>query len=50
MIEGQDENFEKKRELRKNDVLLRQFMSYKNIIQNNNGLCKSSSDHKSAGM
>ena len=41
---------EKMRELRKNDVLLRQFMSYKNINQNNNGLCKSSSDHKSAGV
>ena len=40
----------KMRELRKNDVLLRQFMSYKNINQNNNGLCKSSSDHKSAGV
>ena len=50
MIEGQGENFEKMRELRKNDVLLRQFMSYKNINQNNNGLCKSSSDHKSAGI
>ena len=36
------------RELRKNDVLLGQFMSYKNINQNNNGLCKSSSDSKSA--
>ena len=40
----------KMRELRKNDVLLRQFMSYKNINQNNNGLCNSSSDYKSAGV
>ena len=34
------------RELIKNDVLQWQFMSCKNINQNNNGLCKSSSDHK----
>ena len=33
----------KKRELIKNDVLQWQFMSCKNINQNNNGLCKSSS-------
>ena len=36
------------RELRKNGGLLRQFMSYKNFNQNNNALCKSSSDSKSA--
>ena len=40
----------KKRELIKNDVLQWQFMSCKNINQNNNGLCKSSSDYKSAGI
>ena len=38
------------RELIKNDVFQWQFMSCKNINQNNNGLCKSSSDHKSAGI
>ena len=38
----------KKRELIKNDVLQWQFMSFKNINQNNYGLCKSSSDYKSA--
>ena len=40
----------KKKEVIKNDVLLRQFMSCKNINQNNNGLCKSTSDYKSAGI
>ena len=40
----------KKKEVIKNDVLLRQFMSCKNINQNNNGLCNSTSDHKSAGI
>ena len=40
----------KKRDFIKKDVLLRQFMSCKNINQYNNGLCKSSSDHKSAGI
>ena len=40
----------KKRELIKNDVLQWQFMSCKNINQYNNGLCKSSSDYKSAGV
>ena len=41
----------KKRELIENDVLQWQFMSCKNINQNNNsGLCKSSSDYKSAGI
>ena len=40
----------KKRELIKNDVLQWQFMSCKNIYQNNNGLCKSSFDYKSAGI
>ena len=41
----------KKRELIKNDVLQWQFMSCKNINQNNNsGLRKSSSDYKSAGI
>ena len=38
----------KKRELIKNDVPQWQFMSFKNINQNNYGLCKSSSDYKSA--
>ena len=38
----------KKRELIKNDVLQWQFMSFRNINQNNYGLCKSSSDYKSA--
>ena len=32
----------------KNDVLLWQFMSCKNVNQYNNGLCKSSSDYKGA--
>ena len=40
----------KKRELIKNDVLQWQFMPCKNINQNNNGLCKSSSDYKSSGI
>ena len=40
----------KKRELIENNVLQWQFMSCKNINQCNNGLCKSSSDHKSAGI
>ena len=40
----------KKRELIENDVLQWQFMSCKNINQNNNSLCKSSSDYKSAGI
>ena len=40
----------KKRELIKNSVLQWQFMSFKKINQNNNGLCKSSSDYKSAGI
>ena len=35
----------KKREFIKNDLLLRQFMSWKNINQNNYSLCKSTSDH-----
>ena len=39
----------KKRELIENSVLQWQFMSCKNINQYNNGLCKSSSDYKSAG-
>ena len=39
----------KKRELIENNVLQWQFMSCKNINQYNNGLCKSSSDYKSAG-
>ena len=43
---------DKKKTLKKrgNDVLQWQFMSCKNINQNNNGLCKSSSDYKSAGI
>ena len=40
----------KKRELIENNVLQWQFMSCKNINQYNNGLCKSSSDYKSAGV
>ena len=40
----------KKRELIKNNVLQWQFMSCKKINQYNNGLCKSSSDYKSAGV
>ena len=40
----------KKRELIENNVLQWQFMSCKNINQCNNGQCKSSSDHKSAGI
>ena len=40
----------KKRELIENSVLQWQFMSCKNINQYNNGLCKSSSDYKSAGV
>ena len=38
-----------KGELIENNVLQLQFMSCKNINQYNNGLCKSSSDYKSAG-
>ena len=41
--------FKKKREVIENSVLQWQFMSCKNINQYNNGLCKSSSDYKSAG-
>ena len=40
----------KKREVIENSVLQWQFMSCKNINQYNNGLCKSSSDYKSAGV
>ena len=39
-----------KGELIENNVLQWQFMSCKNINQCNNGQCKSSSDHKSAGI
>ena len=39
-----------KGELIENNVLQWQFMSCKNINQYNNGLCKSSSDYKSAGV
>ena len=42
--------FKKKREVIENSVLQWQFMSCKNINQYNNGLCKSSSDYKSAGV
>ena len=40
----------KKRELIENNALQWQFMSSKNINQYNNGQCKSSSDHISAGI
>ena len=49
-LRDKKKTLKKKKEVIKNDVLLRQFMSCKNINQNNNGLCKSSSDHKSAGI
>ena len=49
-LRDKKKTLKKKREVIKNDVLLRQFMSCKNINQNNNGLCKSGSDHKSAGI
>ena len=45
-LRDKKKTLKKKKEVIKNDVLLRQFMSCKNINQNNNGLCKSSSDHK----
>ena len=49
-LRDKKKTLKKKKEVIKNDVLLRQFMSCKNINQNNNGLCMSTSDHKSAGI
>ena len=49
-LRDKKKTLKKKKKVIKNDVLLRQFMLCKNINQNNNGLCKSSSDHKSAGI
>ena len=49
-LRDKKKTLKKKEEFIKNDLLLRQFMSWKNINQNNYSLCKSSSDHKSAGI
>ena len=49
-LRDKKKTLKKKRKLIKNDVLQWQFMSCKNINQNNNGLCESSFDYKSAGI
>ena len=45
-IQGIQRKFGKRREFIQNDILLQQFMLCKNIVQYNNGLCKSGSDYR----
>ena len=49
-LRDKKKTLKKRGNLLRNGFLLRQFMSWKNINQNNYSLCKSSSDHKSAGI